>query len=64
MKVNGVDSAFTIIASELNDALDGLSERINDSFSVDCVIFVVDDTTHDSLLYATRNGIDITSYMN
>ena len=44
MKVNGVDSAFTIIASELNDALDGLSERINDSFSVDCVIFVVDDT--------------------
>lgn len=32
MKVNGVDSAFTIIASELNDALDGLSKESTTRF--------------------------------
>ena len=62
--IGDVNSAYMIAATEVDESIDLLSETISDTFDVDCAIFVVDDVTHDVLLYATLNGNDITDYMN
>lgn len=52
------------MAADVDESIDSLSETINDTFDIDCVIFVVDDATHDDLLYATLNGNDITDQLD
>lgn len=62
--IEDVNSAYIIMAADVDESIDSLSETINDTFDIDCVIFVVDDATHDNLLYATLNGNDITDQLD
>ena len=62
--IEDVNSAYIIMAADVDESIDSLSETINDTFDIDCVIFVVDDATHDDLLYATLNGNDITDQLD
>ena len=62
--IEDVNSAYIIMAADVDESIDSLSETINDTFDIDCVIFVVDDATHDELLYATLNGNDITDQLD
>lgn len=62
--IEDVNSAYIIMAADVDEYIDSLSETINDTFDIDCVIFVVDDATHDDLLYATLNGNDITDQLD
>ena len=62
--IEDVNSAYIIMAADVGESIDSLSETINDTFDIDCVIFVVDDATHDDLLYATLNGNDITDQLD
>ena len=62
--IEDVNSAYIIMATDVDESIDSLSETINDTFDIDCVIFVVDDATHDDLLYATLNGNDITDQLD
>ena len=62
--IEDVNSAYIIMAADVDESIDSLSETINDTFDIDCVIFVVDDETHDDLLYATLNGNDITDQLD
>lgn len=62
--IEDVNSAYIIMAADVDESIDSLSETINDTFDIDCVIFVVDDATHNELLYATLNGNDVTDYMD
>lgn len=62
--IEDVNSAYIIMAADVDESIDSLSETINDTFDIDCVIFVVDDATHDALLYATLNGNDITDQLD
>ena len=62
--IEDVNSAYIIMAADGDESIDSLSETINDTFDIDCVIFVVDDATHDDLLYATLNGNDITDQLD
>lgn len=64
LAINDVNSAYIIMAADVDESIDSLSETINDTFDIDCVIFVVDDATHDELLYATLNGNDITDQLD
>ena len=62
--IEDVNSAYIIMTADVDESIDSLSETINDTFDIDCVIFVVDDATHDDLLYATLNGNDITDQLD
>lgn len=64
LAIEDVNSAYIIAAADVDESIDSLSETINDTFDIDCVIFVVDDATHNELLYATLNGNDVTDYMD
>lgn len=64
LAINDVNSAYIIMAADVDESIDSLSETINDTFDIDCVIFVVDDATHNELLYATLNGNDITNQLD
>ena len=64
LAIEDVNSAYIIMAADVDESIDSLSETINDTFDIDCVIFVVDDATHNELLYATLNGNDVTDYMD
>lgn len=55
---------YVVLDDNGDESIDSLSETINDTFDIDCVIFVVDDATHDDLLYATLNGNDITDQLD
>ena len=62
--IEDINSAYIIMAADVDESIDSLSETINETFDIDCVIFVVDDATHDDLLYATLNGNDITDQLD